>query len=214
MDYNEENKSLPEEAGLPPEADMKPQTVGKRLEKKEKVTWKSVWKEYGYLVITVAVVVILFRVIFQLAYVPSGSMETTIPTHSALISWRLPYVWGNPTPERANIVTFWSDELHEILVKRVIGLPGETVSFSGGYVYIDGEKLEEPYLPAQGQTRSDKTFTVPEGCIFVMGDNRESSYDSRFLAEPYISVKKIEARALVNIAVRKSCSWRGIHIIA
>ena len=182
---------------------------------------------FGVITFIVAVIVgawLINALVFRSFSVTGPSMETTMFTGDRLIVNRLPVTYdalqGNPyVPERSHVVVFRNpmfDAMRsdEFVVKRVIGLPGETVSFSGGYVYIDGEKLEEPYLPAQGQTRSDKTFTVPEGCIFVMGDNRESSYDSRFLAEPYISVKKIEARALVNIAVRKSCSWRGIHIIA
>ena len=96
------------------------------------------WNNWGYLIVTVAVIVVLFKVIFQLSWVPSGSMETTIPEDTLLISWQLPYVMGDPVPERGNIVTFWSDELDKLLVKRVIGLPGDTVSFSGGYVYING----------------------------------------------------------------------------
>ena len=141
---------------------------------------RRLWNDYGYLLVTVAVVFLLFRVVLQLSYVPTGSMETTIPTKSLLIGFRLPYVVSDPVPVRGNIVTFWSDELDKLLVKRVIGLPGDTVSFKGGFVYINGEKLNEDYLPVSGITTSEtESFEVPEGCIFVLGDNRNVSNDSR-----------------------------------
>lgn len=177
---------------------------------------KQFWSDYGYLLITVIIVFLVFRVLMQLAWVPSGSMETTIPTHTLLISWRLPYLTGDPEPQRGNVVTFWDDELGKILVKRVIGLPGDQVSFSNGYVYINGEKLNESYLTRQGETRSpnQETFQVPEGCIFVMGDNRSGSFDSRYLTQPYIPLKAIKARVMVGVSVLKDNSWRGIRTIS
>lgn len=175
---------------------------------------RRLWNDYGYLVVTLAVVFVLFRVLLQLSYVPSGSMETTIPTKSLLIGWRLPYVVGDPVPERGNIVTFWDEELGHVLVKRVIGLPGDSITFEGGFVYIDGVKLEEDYLPADGITKSDKSFQVPEGCIFVIGDNRTGSNDSRLLQEPYIPVDQVQGRVLLAISIGSDQSWQGIHWIA
>ena len=176
---------------------------------------RRLWNDYGYLLVTVAVVFLLFRVVLQLSYVPTGSMETTIPTKSLLIGFRLPYVVSDPVPVRGNIVTFWSDEEQTVLVKRVIGLPGDTVSFKGGFVYINGEKLNEDYLPVSGITTSEtESFEVPEGCIFVMGDNRTDSCDSRRLKDPYIPVEEIQARVLVAISIGAAQSWQGVHWIA
>lgn len=179
---------------------------------------RRLWDDYGYLLVTLAAVFVLFKVLLQLAYVPSGSMETTIPAKCLLVGWRLPYLVSDPVPDRGNIVTFWDEELNKVLVKRVVGLPGETLSFKNGYTYVNGEKLDESYLPTQGITTlpdsmTGKTFTVPEGCMFVMGDNRTGSNDSRLLGEPYIPVEAVQARMLVAISVGSDQSWQGIRWI-
>ena len=195
---------------------------GKRLEqnetapetkKKEKWTLKRFWKEWGEVVLILAAVYVVFKFIIQIAWVPSGSMETTLPTKSAMLGWQLPFVVADPVPERGDIVTFWDEEMQRVLVKRVIGLPGETVSFRDGYTYINGEKLDESYLPTQGITQCANTFTVPEGCIFVMGDNRTGSNDSRFLSQPYIPVDAIQGHMLAAISIGSQQSWQGVRWI-
>lgn len=183
--------------------------------KKKKSGFAAFWSDFGYLIVTAVVVVLVFRVLLQLSWVPSGSMETTIPKKTLLISWQLPYVMGDPVPERGNIVTFWSDELDKLLVKRVIGLPGDTVSFSGGYVYINGQRLEEEYLDQQGGTISpnQSSFTVPEGCLFFLGDNRSGSNDARYWEESYIPVGNVKAHVLLAISLTGGSSWQGVRAI-
>ena len=155
----------------------------------------------------------LLRVLLQLIYVPTASMETTIPTRLLVVGWRLPYAVADPVPQRGAIVTFWNDEEGEVLVKRVVGLPGETVSFEGGDVYIDGAHLGEDYLPEGVETLCDKTFQVPEGCVFVMGDNREWSKDSRLLQEPYIPAASIQGEMLLAFSIGSGQSWQGARWI-
>ena len=148
--------------------------------------------------------------------VPTGSMEPTLPTKSYFLGWRLPYFFGDPTPARGDIVMFRSEELGELLVKRVIGLGGDTITFADGDVYVNGEALEETYLPEQHityPTGATEVFEVPEGCIFVMGDNRTGSYDSRAWLNPYIPVEQIRSRALVDIAFLPECTWKGVRLL-
>ena len=200
---NEEEKRLTEEereetvpVAVPEES------LGKRL-----------WKDYGDMLIILAAVFVVFKFIFQLAWVPTGSMETTLPTKSLLLGWHLPYAVADPLPDYGDVITFWSDELDEVLVKRVIGLPGDTITYVDGYVYRNGEKLDESYLPGQGITYCDSEFSVPEGYFFVMGDNRGGSYDSRYWAMPYIEIEEVQAKVLLCVSVGKSHAWQGVHLV-
>ena len=187
---------------------------GRRLQKES--TARRLWRDYGFAPITVAVMLVLFKVILQIAWVPSGSMEDTLPTRSLLLSWQMPYVFADPTPQRGDVVTFRSEELGKLLVKRVIGLPGDTVSFEGGYVYVNGEKLAETYLPQQGLTeaKTQQSYQVPEGCLFFLGDNRTGSYDARSWDDPYVPVSNVRSHVMVCISFLKDNSWRGIRAVS
>ena len=97
---------------------------GKRVErqesaglpqKKEKMTLKRFWKEWREVILILAAVFVVFKFILQIAWVPSGSMETTLPTKSVLVGLQLPYIVADPVPQRGDIVTFWSDELNKLL---------------------------------------------------------------------------------------------------
>ena len=177
------------------------------------IAFATISEEWGLIV---AVMLVLLKVILQIAWVPSGSMEDTLPTRSLLLSWQMPYVFADPTPQRGDVVTFRSEELGKLLVKRVIGLPGDTVSIQNGYVYINGEKLEESYLPRQGVTAAgnQEEYVVPEGCLFFLGDNRTNSQDARLWDNPYIPVDKVRSHVLVCISFLKENSWRGIRVVS
>ncbi len=137
----------------------------------------------------IAVVIVLFlnKFIFILVTVPTGSMETTIMPGDRLYVNKL---FSIKDAKRGDILVFRSDELDAKLVKRLIGLPGETVEINEkGEVYIDGEKLEEPY--AREARGAAQTFKIPDGTYFFLGDNRPISVDARYWSNPYISEDKI-----------------------
>lgn len=120
--------------------------------------------------------------------VKQSSMLDTLHENDYMIMYKRAYI--KKTPERGDIIVFQSDLVDEdsgrdkLLIKRVIGLPGDEIRISEGMVYINGEAYEESYtkdgytpafeIPAEGET-----YTVPEESYFCMGDNRAGSVDSR-----------------------------------
>lgn len=162
-------------------------------EEKKKKTFVEELPEY---LVIMAVTALVCTCVICFNKIPSESMVPTLRVGALTVSWRLPYLVGDPTPEHGNIVIFRSPEDEgKLLIKRVIGLPGDEIRFQDGDVYRNGEKLEEPY--AQGKSYAPlESYTVPEGCMFVMGDNRSNSRDSRFMDSPYIPLKNIQSRFL------------------
>lgn len=132
------------------------------------------------------------------ANVPTGSMENTIIPGDRLIGNRLSYIASEP--ERGDIVIFhYPDNEEEIYVKRVVGLPGETVRIENAQVYIGDSTtpLEEPYLKEEWTVATGPyTFEVPEDSYFVMGDNRNDSWDARYWTNTYVHEDKILGKAV------------------
>ena len=147
--------------------------------RKEVVSWIRMF------VIVIAVVFVLTQFVIINVRVPSGSMENTIMTKDRLIGFRFSYWFDEP--QRGDIILFsYPVDEKQTYIKRVIGLPGETVEIRDGKIYIDGssEPLEEDYLKETWTWENDGyTFNVPEGCYFVLGDNRNDSEDGRFWAQ-------------------------------
>lgn len=145
--------------------------------------------------IAIALIIVLFlnKFVFILVTVPTGSMESTIMPGDRLYVNEL---FDPKEAKRGDILVFKSDELDEKrLVKRLIGLPGETVEVKAdGSVFINGERLDEPYVvKAEGEA---KVFNVPENKYLFFGDNRPISYDARYWENPYIDESKIIGKVL------------------
>ena len=148
----------------------------------------------GVIVVAVVVSLIINYGIIVNATVPSSSMETTIMTGDRMIGLRLAYL--NKEPKRGDIVIFkFPDDEKVLFIKRIIGLPGETVEVRDGKVFVDGIALEEPYLTVE-TLGNYGPYAVPEGSYFMMGDNRNNSADSRFWQNTYLSRDKIVGKAL------------------
>ncbi len=175
----------------------------------------------GLVVLAIIVAVIVRTFVLQAYYIPSASMVPQLRVNDRVVVSRLSYDLHRP--HRGDVVVFAappgeappppnrnpaSRALHDVgsglglstdqtvLIKRVIGLPGETVQGQGGQIYINGRLLIEPYLPKATKTSTFGPDRIPAGMLWVMGDNREDSADSRVFGA-------IPERTLVGRAV-----WR------
>lgn len=153
------------------------------------------------IVVGLSIVMRLF--VFVPYEIPSGSMEETIRIGDMVFSEKVSYYFRSP--ETGDIVTFADPDTHypgRTLIKRVIATEGQVVDLQDGVVWVDGQPLDEPYtngkpsrpLARQAQgTEVSFPYTVPSGCVWVMGDNRTSSQDSRYFGA--IAVDSITGRA-------------------
>ena len=156
-------------------------------------------------VITLIVGLLLNHFIILVGFVPSGSMENLIMINDQILANRTAY-W-NEEPQRGDIVVFYAPDekaagntVH--YVKRIIGLPGETVTIDQGLIYIDGKLLDESaYL--EFPTRSgDGEYKVPEGHYFMLGDHRTDSADSRVWRNKYVPLEDIQGKVFLKYSLR------------
>lgn len=174
---------------------------------KEILSWAKMF------IIAFLIAVLVNNFILLNATVPSGSMIGTIMEGDQMMGNRLAYKFGSP--DRGDVVIFkFPDDEEQLFVKRVIGLPGEKVTIRGNKIYInDSEKpLKEDYINEQDwglyenkydedgnlieETPIETVYEVPQGCYFMLGDNRNNSHDSRAWNHTFVREDKILAEAL------------------
>jgi signal peptidase I len=163
-------------------------------------------------------IVLLKGSVFEAFYIPSTSMLPTLRNSDYILvpkfvyGLRLPFVsetvldWSSPA--RGDVVVFLHkaeapnrgrSALEGNLVKRVIGVSGDTVEVRGAQVLVNGEAIDEPYTVwgLGGRDLSFGPVRVPHDSVFVLGDNRDDSQDSRFWHDPFVAVSAIQGRVLM-----------------
>ena len=163
-------------------------------EEKNKKTFKEERVDWGNTLLFYCLIPLLvFQTFCFMASVPTGSMETTIPTGAQVVTFR---TFNKDNIKRGDIVVFDSEELSVVFIKRCIGLPGDKIEFDGsGKVFINGQRYEEDYVSSYSDFEG--SFEVPEDCYFFVGDNRGGSIDARFWDNPYIHKDKIKGKAFL-----------------
>lgn len=172
-----------------------PSTVNKK---------KSALREWAEAIAIAVVLALVIRAFIVQAFkIPSGSMLPTFQIGDHILVNK--FIYRFTAPDRGDVIVFkFPQDEGRDFIKRVIGLPGEAIEIRGKQVFINGKPLEEPYaihLDAQiiGNPHSPRdhfeTVKVPEGQLFVMGDNRDHSMDSRFWG--FLDLKKVKGKAFV-----------------
>jgi len=164
---------------------------------------KSVLREYSEAILIALVFAIFIRTFIVQAFrIPSGSMETTLLVGDQILVDKIVYKFREP--QRGEIIVFkYPEDPSRDFIKRVIGLPGETIELRNRVVYINGKPLQDngyarhdgdDYFPRRPRDNFGPVV-VPQGKLFMMGDNRENSMDSRWWG--FLSESEVLGRAFI-----------------
>jgi len=195
-----------------PDPEPEPEAAPGREEESSKQSTMRAAVEWVAVVVGALLVALVVKTfLFQAFYIPSESMEPTLEKGDRVIVNKLSYDLHDVN--RGDIIVFELDQEDvgpdgiKDLIKRVIGLPGDTIETRDGAVYIDDRRLEEPYLP-EGTLTGDPTNgtnpeiarqVVPDGTVYVLGDNRDNSADSRYATRGPIPIDDIVGRAFLLV---------------
>lgn len=159
--------------------------------------WMKELREWSTaLAIAVILSLLIQNYAFAQVKVFNISMQNTLVEGQRLFEDKLSYYVT--APKRGDIVIIRDREEHRNLVKRVIALPGETIDFRDGFVYVNDTKLDEPYVKGETMSNNFKTpYVVPANHVFVLGDNRQHSDDSRKFGA--VDYSDIDGRVLFRI---------------
>ena len=176
-------------------------TTGEHAKKEPSRAARLVISILAIVAIVVGITFLLRLFVFVPYEIPSGSMKETIIPGDMVFSEKISYYMHEPV--QGDIVTFIDpDDPNRTLIKRVIATEGQVVDLQNGSVYVDGVKLDEPYtlgkeswpiVPTAPGVEVDFPYVVPEDCLWLMGDNRTSSQDSRYFGA--VPVSSVTGRA-------------------
>lgn len=187
------------------------------LSEKQRTQMRAVWEWVFVVVIAIGAAMLIRLFLFQQYYIDGPSMQTTLMPQDRVLVNKMSYKLHDI--HRGDVIVFdrvTNETQHDDLIKRVMGLAGETLEIRSCIVYVDGVLVDEPYLnpeqtsqiepSARCGSQTDMAPTVvPEHTVFVMGDNRVQSFDSRDFGP--IDTDKVRGRAFVVIWPASAWAW-------
>jgi len=193
------------------------EAVRSDLSQKQRSQMRAIWEWVFVVVVAISAAMLIRVFLFQQYYIDGPSMQTTLMPEDRVLVNKMSYKLHDI--HRGDVIVFdrvTNEVQHDDLIKRVLGLPGETLEIRSCIVYINGVQVDEPYLnPEQisqvepsarcGSHTDMAPVVVPEEMVFVMGDNRVQSFDSRDFGP--IDSDKVRGRAFVVIWPASAWAW-------
>ncbi|MEM1251290.1 MAG: signal peptidase I [Cyanobacteria bacterium P01_H01_bin.21] len=171
------------------------------MSQKQQNPWIEGFQTIG---LSIALALGIRQFIAEARYIPSESMKPTLLVNDRLVVEKISYRLQDP--KRGDIVVFWppseivpAGQRRDAFIKRIVGLPGDTVEVTDGTVLVNGDELDENYIQSP-PTYEQAPLTIPAGNYFVLGDNRNASYDSHAwdISQPFVPEDQIIGKAVVR----------------
>jgi signal peptidase I len=175
-----------------------------------KPTWRVWWENFQLLVVAFILALLIRAFVAEPRFIPSESMVPSLLVGDRIVVEKLSYHWHNP--DHGDIIVFDPPELlqrygfgkDQVFIKRIVGIPGDTLEVKAGSVYLNGIALNEPYINAAPDYTMPQ-FQVPDDQYFVMGDNRNNSTDSHIWG--FLPRQNIIGRAWFEFWPLKRFDW-------
>jgi signal peptidase I len=193
------------------------EAVRSDLSQKQRSQMRAIWEWVFVVVVAISAAMLIRVFLFQQYYIDGPSMQTTLMPEDRVLVNKMSYKLHDI--HRGDVIVFdrvTNEVQHDDLIKRVLGLPGETLEIRSCIVYINGLQVDEPYLNPEQTSQVEPSarcgshtdmapIVVPEEMVFVMGDNRVQSFDSRDFGP--IDSDKVRGRAFVVIWPASAWAW-------
>jgi signal peptidase I len=165
-----------------------------------------IWEVMETVIVALVLALLIRTFVFEVFVVEGMSMETTLREHERLLVNKFAYRFRSPQPGEIVVFKYPKDPRRDF-IKRTIAVAGDTIEIRDGQVFVNDKPLAEDYISRPGHSEFPR-FVVPEGSIFVLGDNRNNSQDSRIFGE--VPLKNVKGKAFFRFWPLSNVQWFSV----